>query len=168
MLTWCQCIYMIRITWLPPASDESKWRYSFVAVANKLLQSHLFHVLKNKIQRSCTLLISPIVTIFWAANMDECTEGTDSCHYNAIATTLKRVIPALVTLETGRLSVFLFVCLFVCFSFFCFLSQSKGAQVGCLRLCCLLERFWIHNPVDVTYSKTSEQRTLWGRAICPL
>ena len=71
--------------------------------------------------------------------MDECTEGSDSCHYNAIATTLKGVIPALVTLETGRLSVFLFVCLFV--FLFLFLSQSKGAQVGCLRLCCLLERF---------------------------
>ena len=45
--------------------------------------------------------------------MDECTEGTDSCHYNAIATTLKGVIPALVTLETG--SVFLFVFHFLFF-----------------------------------------------------
>ena len=126
MLTWRQCIYMIRITWLPPASDESKWRYSFVAVANKLLQSHLFHVLKNKIQQSCTLLISPIITIFWAANMGECTEGTDSCHYNAIATTLKRVIPALVTLETGRLSVFLFVCLFFVFLFLIPVKRSTS------------------------------------------
>ena len=54
--------------------------------------------------------------------MDECTEGSDSCHYNAIATTLKGVIPALVTLETGRLSVFLFVCLFF---FFCFCPSQK-------------------------------------------
>ena len=45
--------------------------------------------------------------------MDECIEGTDSCHYNAIATTLKGVIPALVTLETG--SVFLFVFHFLFF-----------------------------------------------------
>ena len=57
--------------------------------------------------------------------MDECTEGTDSCHYNAIATTLKWVIPALVTLETGRLSVFLFVCLFVFRFFVSYPSQKE-------------------------------------------
>ena len=57
--------------------------------------------------------------------MDECTEGTDSCHYNAIATTLKGVIPALVTLETG--SVFLFVCLFV-FHFLFFIPVKRSTS----------------------------------------
>ena len=30
---------------------------------------------------------------------------------------------------------------------------SKEAQAGCLKVCFLREHFWIHNPVDVTWTK---------------
>ena len=38
------------------------------------------------------------------------------------------------------------------------MDLSKGAWVGCLRACCLLERFWIHNLVVWRHSDLEPKR----------